>query len=191
MKQLFLSVLALLFSVAIFAQKASTDVAVFKTDVIDLGNVPQNVGAKAVFTVTNVGKTPLIIENAQPTCGCTIGDYTKSPIGLGKEGIVSATYDAKNIGYFSKTIKVKFAGFDDLRDLTIKGTVVENNNANSVAKEAKANTAAASITPMNAESKVKVESKANGAVQVKKKTTVNGQKHKSKTTYHKPVAKKG
>ena len=177
MKQLFLSVLALLFSVALFAQKTSSDVARFKTDVVDLGNIPQDVPAKAVFTVTNVGKTPLIIESASPTCGCTIGDYTKSPIDLNKDGMVSAEYNAKNLGYFSKTIKVKFAGFDDVRDLTIKGTVVAANEV--AAKPAE-----------KVETKTKVETKANGTTEVKKKTTVNGKTYKKKTTAKPATARK-
>ena len=32
------------------------------------------------FTYTNVGDKPLIINQAVPSCGCTVPEYTKDPI---------------------------------------------------------------------------------------------------------------
>ena len=78
----------------------------------------------ATFIVRNTSKEPLIIEQANPTCGCTIGDYTKSPIAPGKEGWIKATYNAKNIGAFDKHLTVKFAGITETKSITIKGEVL-------------------------------------------------------------------
>ena len=94
MKKLILSVAALSFASLLFAQpaaKTAADVAKFAAETIDLGKVKQGVPATAVFTVTNVGKEPLIIEQANPTCGCTISNYTKEPIAPGKTGTINAT----------------------------------------------------------------------------------------------------
>ncbi len=123
MKKLFFSVAALLLTTAIFAQKADL-VAKFKTDVIDMGNLQVGNPATAIFTVTNTGKTPLIIESAQPTCGCTIEDYTKEPIMPGKTGTIKATYNAAAVAPFTKHLNVKFAGIDELKSITIKGVVL-------------------------------------------------------------------
>jgi hypothetical protein len=124
MKKVFITLLAFTISAVAIAQKKVADVAQFKSETIDLGKVKQGNPSTAVFSVTNVSKEPLIIETANPTCGCTIGDYTKSPIVPGKNGEIKATYNAANLGQFTKTLTVKFAGVDELKSITIKGEVL-------------------------------------------------------------------
>ena len=124
MKRLFLSLTALVLSTAMFAQKKADEVAKFATEVIDQGKLKQNNPEEVKFIVTNIGKEPLIIEQANPTCGCTIGDYTKSPIAPGQTGYVSAKFNAANPGPFKKTLTVKFAGADDIKNITISGEVL-------------------------------------------------------------------
>jgi hypothetical protein len=124
MKKVFITLLAFTVSAVAIAQKKVADVAQFKSETIDLGKVKQGNPSTAVFSVTNVSKEPLIIETANPTCGCTIGDYTKSPIVPGKNGEIKATYNAANLGQFTKTLTVKFAGVDELKSITIKGEVL-------------------------------------------------------------------
>jgi hypothetical protein len=108
---------------ALFAQKAD-QVAQFTSETIDFGKIKIDNPPTATFVVKNIGTTPLIIETATPTCGCTIGDYTKSPIAPGKEGWIKATYNAKNLGTFDKHMTVKFAGIDETKSITIKGEVL-------------------------------------------------------------------
>jgi hypothetical protein len=140
MKNLFLSITALLLASGVFAQdqkaaapaapqKKSDDVAKFKTELIELGKVKQDNPVTAIFEVTNISKEPLLIEQANPTCGCTISDYTKEPIAAGKTGYIKATYNAKNLGMFEKHLTVKFAGTDDMKSITIKGEVIKNEDA--------------------------------------------------------------
>jgi hypothetical protein len=124
MKKLFLSFAAFTFSAMLFAQKTVADVAKFESETIDLGKVKQSVPATATFVVKNVGTEPLIIEQANPTCGCTMGDYTKSPIAPGKTGTITATYNAQAANHFDKHLSVKFAGVDELKSITITGDVL-------------------------------------------------------------------
>ena len=93
MKKLLLSITALVLTVAVFAQKKSADVAKFTSETIDLGKILQDHPTTASFEVTNISKEPLLIEQASPTCGCTISDYTKEPIAPGKSGFIKATYN--------------------------------------------------------------------------------------------------
>ena len=123
MKKLFLSLSLFAATTALFAQKAD-DVAKFTSETIDFGKVKFDNPPTATFIVKNIGTTPLIIETANPTCGCTIGDYTKSPIAPGKEGWIKATYNAKNLGAFDKHMTVKFAGIAETKSITIKGEVL-------------------------------------------------------------------
>ncbi len=129
MKKFILAFTALVITAGAFAQKKSDDVAKFKTETIDLGKLKQNNPQPAVFEVTNISKENLIIEQANPTCGCTISDYTKTPIPAGEVGTIKATYNAKNLGMFEKHLTVKFAGCDDMKSITIKGEVIADESA--------------------------------------------------------------
>ena len=124
MKKLFLSLTAFTFSAMLFAQKTVADVAKFESETINQGYLKQNEPKEVKFIITNISKEPLIIEQANPTCGCTMGDYTKSPIAPGATGFISAKFNAANPGHFSKNLTVKFAGVDELKSITISGDVL-------------------------------------------------------------------
>ena len=124
MKKLLLAALVLS-SASLFAQKKADDVAKLNVETYDLGKVKQNIPATATFVVTNIGKEDLLIDEAKPTCGCTISDYTKSPIAPGKTGVIHATYNAANLGHIDKTLTLKFAGTDDVKFIKLTGEVLE------------------------------------------------------------------
>jgi len=125
MKKFFFAFLALASTSTIFAQKKVADVAKLNFQTFDFGKVKQNAPATATFVVTNIGSENLLIEKATPTCGCTISDYTKSPIAPGKTGTIKATYDAKNVGAIHKTLSVKFVGIDEIQSINLAGEVLE------------------------------------------------------------------
>ncbi|HUS02562.1 MAG TPA: DUF1573 domain-containing protein [Chitinophagaceae bacterium] len=125
MKKLLFSLMAFTFTTAIFAQKKAADVAKLSTDTYDFGKIKQSVPAVATFIVTNISNEPLIIEQANPTCGCTISDYTKAPIAPGKTGYIKATYNAATLGGIHKTLTVKFAGIDEIKQINLAGEVLE------------------------------------------------------------------
>lgn len=156
MKKLLFSITALTLSTVLFAQDAKTteaqkkkasDVAQFKTETIDLGKIKQGSPTTATFSVVNIGKDALIIEQANPTCGCTISDYTKEPIAAGKAGTIKATYNAANVGAFEKHLTVKFAGVDEIKSITIKGEVLAKEAAPAAATTTDA-AAATVVTPV-------------------------------------------
>lgn len=124
MKRILFSVVLAGLSVCTFAQNKVADVAKFASETIDLGKIKQGNPTKGTFSVTNIGKTPLIIEQANPTCGCTISDYTKEPIAVNKNGVINATYNAANAGSFTKHLTVKFAGIDEVKSITLTGEVL-------------------------------------------------------------------
>jgi Protein of unknown function (DUF1573) len=124
MKKVLFSLTALVLSVAAMAQVKSDDIAKIKVETIDLGKIPQGVPAVSTFVVTNIGKTDLIIESANPTCGCTVGDYTKAPIAPGKTGTITATFNAAALGPINKHMNVKFAGAEDTKSIGFTGEVL-------------------------------------------------------------------
>ena len=124
MKKLFFAFTAMVLSAGVFAQAKADDIAKIKQEVVDLGKIPQGIPAVSTFIVTNIGKSDLIIESANPTCGCTVSDYTKTPIKPGQTGTITATFNAAGIGPIDKHMNVKFAGADDTKSIGFKGEVL-------------------------------------------------------------------
>jgi len=90
----------------------------------DFGKIPQGTPVTTKFEYTNIGEEPLILTNVQPTCGCTIADYTKVPVKKGDKGIITITYNAAVVAPFSKTIVVTSNAKTPTKYLVISGEVV-------------------------------------------------------------------
>lgn len=93
----------------------------------DFGKIKEDGGkVTAVFTLKNTGANDLIIQNAEPSCGCTLGEWTKEPIPPGKTGTVTAIFDPKNmVGIIDKTIGVYTnAQYAKVIVLELRGEVV-------------------------------------------------------------------
>jgi hypothetical protein len=126
MKRIVIAMAAMLFINGVFAQaKKPDEVAKFSSETVDLGKIKKGNPVTASFTITNISKQDLIIENVTPGCGCTKSDYTKEPIKPGKKGTITATYNAANAGNFSKSVYVKFMGIDEQKSISIMGVVEE------------------------------------------------------------------
>ena len=80
-----------------------------------------------VFTFTNVGDAPLVINQAVASCGCTVPEYTKTPIKPGEKGEIMVTYNGagKFPGHFKKSITVRTNGKVEMTRLYIEGTMDE------------------------------------------------------------------
>lgn len=104
------------------ASKLSPENMAFKEDLHDFGTVTEGGNADFDFVFTNTGKEPIVIERAQPACGCTASEWTKEPILPGKTGFVRASYHTQGRpGPFTKTVTVlSNAG---AKVLTFKGEV--------------------------------------------------------------------
>jgi hypothetical protein len=106
------------------AQDANKPEFKFNEEKHDFGKVPQGTPVTTVFTFTNVGNEPLILAEVKPTCGCTIADYTKTPVKKGANGKITITYNAAVAAPFSKTIVVTSNAKTPQKYLTIIGEVV-------------------------------------------------------------------
>lgn len=97
---------------------------IWKSDQIDLGEIPQNKPKTIEFEFVNKGNTTLLITNVKVSCGCTATEYTKTPIEPGSSAKITATYNAASKGMFSKTVTVTTNGDENPKVLTFKGTVL-------------------------------------------------------------------
>ena len=98
---------------------------VFVTETIDYGTVAHNSDGKREFIFTNNGNKPLIITNAQGSCGCTVPTYPKEPIAPGAKGVIGVKYDTSRGGQpFNKTVTLTTNATVPNKTLTIKGNVL-------------------------------------------------------------------
>lgn len=85
-------------------------------------------GAEAiyVFTFYNIGKEPLTISDARPSCSCTVSDFTHEPVMPGKSGTITVKYATRgHIGAFTKSITVTSnSNISPVVTLYISGSVV-------------------------------------------------------------------
>jgi hypothetical protein len=93
----------------------------WKSTEFDFGQIKQNVPVTAEFMFTNTGSSPLIVKSAVGSCGCTVAEFPKQPIPAGKSGIIKATFNAANVGTFTKTVTVETNAETSV--LTLKGEV--------------------------------------------------------------------
>ena len=79
------------------------------------------------FTYTNVGELPLVINQAVASCGCTVPEYTKTPVKPGEKGEIKVTYNGtgKFPGHFIKIITVRTNGAVEMTRLYIEGDMTE------------------------------------------------------------------
>ena len=96
----------------------------FNEEKHDFGKVPQGTPVTTVFEFTNIGKEPLILTDVRPTCGCTIADYTKTPVKNGEKGFIKITFNAAFAQAFTKTIVVTSNATTPTKNLIIVGEVV-------------------------------------------------------------------
>ena len=80
-----------------------------------------------VFTYTNIGEQPLVINQAIASCGCTVPEYTKTPVKPGEKGEIKVTYngEGKFPGHFKKSITVRTNGAVEMTRLYIEGDMTE------------------------------------------------------------------
>ena len=80
------------------------------------------------FTFTNIGEQPLMINQAIASCGCTVPEYTKTPVQPGEKGEIKVTYNGtgKFPGHFKKSITVRTNGAVEMTRLYIEGDMTES-----------------------------------------------------------------
>jgi len=80
-----------------------------------------------VFTFTNTGDAPLVINQAVAACGCTVPTYTKDPVAPGQKGTIKVTYNGKGKfpGPFKKSISVRTNGATEVTRLYVIGEMTE------------------------------------------------------------------
>lgn len=88
-------------------QLANAPVAKFSEKTYDFGDIKQGEKKEYTFTLTNAGKSDLIIRNVRSSCGCTAVAPATKVIAAGQSAPIKVTFDSRGKrGRQSKTITV-------------------------------------------------------------------------------------
>lgn len=99
----------------------------FKDTVHDFGTIKQGEVVSYDFEFTNNGKNPLIISNANGSCGCTVADYPREPLVPGKSSVVKVQFSsAGKHGHQEKSVTLTTNSIRGTHILFIKGEVDES-----------------------------------------------------------------
>ena len=98
----------------------------FEETVFEFGEIPEGQVVKHIFKFKNDGKVPLVIQNAHSTCGCTVPDWPKNPIGPGDSGEIKVEFDTKSKTDFQeKPVIVTANTYPSVTKLFLKGFVIK------------------------------------------------------------------
>ena len=96
----------------------------FETDNHEFGEILQGERVTFAFKFKNTGTAPLVISSASASCGCTVPEYTKTPIEPGDEGFVNVTFDSSGkSGMVSKTVTLIANTIPNTKVLTISADI--------------------------------------------------------------------
>ena len=97
----------------------------FEADFHDFGEISEGTVAEHVFTFTNEGDGPLIISNAQGSCGCTVPIWPRNPIAPGATGEIKVSFNSKGrAGKQDKRVTLTTNAVPQTKVLNITSTVI-------------------------------------------------------------------
>ncbi len=80
------------------------------------------------FKFTNNGKTPLLVNSANGSCGCTVPEYPHEPLEPGKSAIMKVKFDATGKqGHQEKSVSISTNSNKGVHALYIKADVKPKN----------------------------------------------------------------
>ena len=126
MKHIFTLLLA--FCVMAAGSASAQAVITFQKTTHDFGHFTEDKPVSYKFVFTNTGNEPLTIQQAISSCGCTVANYTKSPIKPGEKGEINVTYNGKGKmpGRFKKVITIRTNASNSLARIYITGEMEES-----------------------------------------------------------------
>lgn len=90
----------------------------------DFGTITEGQKVSYTYKIKNTGEAPLIIQSAQPSCGCTVPTFSKDPIPVGGSGFVTAEFDSSGKpGINNKTITITSNTWPKVTTLRFKAMV--------------------------------------------------------------------
>jgi hypothetical protein len=107
---------------------ASQTTMEFDIEEHDFGIIQKDTPVSKTFIVKNTGNNPLIISDAQASCGCTVPKKPEEPIAPGETGEIEVTFTSKpgqEGTAINKTVTVTANIPNGTKTLIIKGNVTK------------------------------------------------------------------
>ena len=96
----------------------------FAESEFDFGDIKPDSKVRHSFIFTNTGKSPLLIEDATASCGCTTPSWTKEPVAAGAQGRLEVQFDSHGkSGIISKQVAVRANTQPGITTILIKGNI--------------------------------------------------------------------
>ncbi|UOR04786.1 DUF1573 domain-containing protein [Hymenobacter aerilatus] len=109
------------------APNPNAPVMTFTEQEFDFGDIKPGDVVKHTFEFTNTGKSPLVIENAQASCGCTTPEWTKEPVAPGAKGTMQVQFDSHGkTGMQNKQIAVRANTQPSITQIAIKANILSD-----------------------------------------------------------------
>ena len=126
MKYIFTLLFALF--VMVTGSASAQAVIAFQKTTHDFGHFSEDKPVSYKFVFENTGNEPLVIQQAISSCGCTVANFTKSPIKPGEKGEINVTYNGKGKmpGRFKKVITIRTNASNSLARIYITGEMEES-----------------------------------------------------------------
>jgi|TARA_B110000503_G_scaffold52819_1_gene84829 hypothetical protein len=101
---------------------------VFEEEFHDFGEINEGLVAEHVFSFKNEGEGPLIISNAQGSCGCTVPVWPRQPIAPGATGEIKVSFNSTGrAGKQDKRVTLTTNAVPQTKVLNITSTVIAKN----------------------------------------------------------------
>jgi hypothetical protein len=116
------------FPISLNAQNAKTlenDSIIFDKSIHDYGTIEKGSDGISVFTFTNKGQKPLVLNNVRASCGCTVPEWPRQPVAPGETGEIKVKYNTNINGNFNKSISVHSNAANSVVTLRVKGSVAQ------------------------------------------------------------------
>lgn len=97
----------------------------FEEEFHDFGEVQEGDVVEHTFVFTNEGDGPLIISNAQGSCGCTVPDWPRQPIAPGQKGQIKVSFNSTGrAGRQDKRVTLTTNAVPQTKTLNITSNVI-------------------------------------------------------------------
>jgi hypothetical protein len=107
------------------APNPNAPVMKFAETEFDFGDIQADAKVRHTFTFTNTGKSPLLIEDATASCGCTTPSWTKEPVAPGAKGTLEVQFDSRGKqGLVSKQVNVRANTQPSITSVSIKANIL-------------------------------------------------------------------
>jgi len=112
------------------APNPNAPVMTFAETEYNFGDIKPGDVVKHTFNFTNSGKSPLLIENATASCGCTTPNWTKDPIAPGAKGTIEVQFDSHGkSGLQNKQVAIRANTQPSITQIAIRANILPEGEA--------------------------------------------------------------